>query len=72
MPPVGFYEQQLLGLGVFCLLALTADRYVAKSTKQLQSKISADDRLESGKSSSSALATLTRKYLLVYAIVMGQ
>ncbi|KAF8196104.1 hypothetical protein BJ912DRAFT_956324 [Pholiota molesta] len=71
MPSVGFYEQQLLGLGVFCLLALTADRYVAKSTKQLQSKISADDRLESGKSSSSALATLTRKYLLVYAIVMG-
>ncbi|KAF9479320.1 DUF791-domain-containing protein [Pholiota conissans] len=71
MAPVGFYEQQLLGLGVICLLALTADRYVAKSAKQLQSKSSADDRLESGKTSSSALATLTRKYLLVYAIVMG-
>lgn len=72
MASLGFYEQQLLGLGVVCVLALTLDRYVSNSAEQQQSKAHAEDRLEGGKTSGSALATLTRKYLLVYAIVMGE
>ncbi|KJA17597.1 hypothetical protein HYPSUDRAFT_46222 [Hypholoma sublateritium FD-334 SS-4] len=71
MASLGFYEQQLLGLGVVCVLALTLDRYVSNSAEQQQSKAHAEDRLEGGKTGSSALATLTRKYLLVYAIVMA-
>lgn len=72
MAPLGFYEQQLLCLGVVCMLALTVDRYVSSSTRQTQSKASPEDRLEGGRGSSTALAVLTRQYLLVYAIVMGE
>ena len=72
MASLGFYEQQLLGLGVVCVLALMLDRYVSNSAEQQQSKAHAEDRLESGKPGGSALAMLTRKYLLVYAIVMGE
>ncbi|KAF8957856.1 hypothetical protein BDZ97DRAFT_1924236 [Flammula alnicola] len=72
MPPLGFYELQLLGLGVLCFVSLSLDRYITQNAKKYQSKTSADDRLESGKSgNASALAALTRKYLLVYGIVMG-
>lgn len=71
MATAGFYEVQLLGLAVICVISLSIDRYVAgKSAKH--GRESADDRLESGKSGSpSALAALTRKYLVVYGIVMG-
>lgn len=72
MTTAGFYEIQLLGLAVICVISLSIDRYVAgKSAKH--GKESADERLESGKSgSASALAALTRKYLVVYGIVMGE
>jgi len=72
MTTAGFYEIQLLGLAIICVISLSIDRYVAgKSAKH--GKESADERLESGKSgSASALAVLTRKYLVVYGIVMGE
>lgn len=67
-----FYEIQLVFLAFICAVALLADRYVSKSKQQ--HKASADERLESGKAGNSegALSVLTRKYLLVYAIVMGE
>ena len=72
MSTAGFYEVQLLQLAVVCVISLSIDRYVAgKSAKH--GKESADDRLESGKlGSTSALTALTRKYLVVYGIVMGE
>lgn len=67
-----FYEKSLVYLSVICVLALLLDRYV-RSSRGNKVKESADDRLESGKQGASAgvLSTLTRKYLVVYAIVMG-
>ncbi len=61
-----FYEWQLLVLASFFVVSLGIERHVAKSS------ISIEDRLENGSGvGSGVLSTLTRKYLLVYAIVMG-
>jgi len=56
-----FYELNLIILSIICLLSLLADRYVvgAKSKQNVK------------EGDSSSLATLTRKYLVVYGIVMG-
>lgn len=67
-----FYEKSLVYLSIICVLALLLDRYV-RSSRGNKVKENADDRLESGKQGASAavMSTLTRKYLVVYAIVMG-
>lgn len=67
----GFYEQQLVVLTSFCLLSLLIDRHV---TRRKANK-AADDSLEQGipaNSESKSLATLTRQYLVVYGVVMGE
>ncbi|KAJ6586323.1 hypothetical protein DFH09DRAFT_255134 [Mycena vulgaris] len=69
-----FYEIQLLCLAIGCFVALIADRQASKSRRQLSAKDSREERAEgglSGSGSASALAALTRQYLVVYAIVMG-
>ncbi|KAF5357089.1 hypothetical protein D9756_006751 [Leucocoprinus leucothites] len=68
-----FYEAWLGILTVVCLLLLLAERYVSKKEKSLQVKESADDRIESQRSPGipGALKALAKKYLVVYAIVMG-
>lgn len=58
-----FYELHLILLSIVCLLSLLADRY-SKKNRKLRDVV--DERL-----GSSSLATLTRQYLVVYAIVMG-
>jgi hypothetical protein len=68
-----FYELHLIVLCIICFLSLLADRYlVGTKTKQNLDDGVDERRLESaGSGSSSSLATLTRKYLVVYGIVMG-
>ncbi|KAJ7136634.1 DUF791-domain-containing protein [Mycena epipterygia] len=69
-----FYEFQLLWLAIGCLVALIADRQASKSRRRLATKDSREERAEGGLSGSgtaSTLASLTRQYLTVYAIVMG-
>ncbi|KAF9051877.1 hypothetical protein BJ165DRAFT_1340856 [Panaeolus papilionaceus] len=72
MSQLDFYERQLVVLSVLCGISLIVDRYVASKGKKQPHVQSADERLEGGKTNAStALADLTRKYLVVYAIVMG-
>ncbi|KAJ6489919.1 hypothetical protein C8R45DRAFT_200218 [Mycena sanguinolenta] len=69
-----FYEFQLLWLSIGCLIALIADRRAAAGRKSLVAKDIHEERAEGGLSAAGtagALATLTRQYLVVYAIVMG-
>lgn len=68
-----FYETCLVFLTLLCLVLLLAERYVSGLEKESATKESADDRLESARppNAGSALKTLARKYLVVYAIVMG-
>ncbi|KAJ7238813.1 hypothetical protein B0H12DRAFT_1326754 [Mycena haematopus] len=69
-----FYEHQLLWLSIGCLIALIADRRATAGRRRLAAKDSREERAEGGLSASgtaSALAALTRQYLIVYAIVMG-
>ncbi|KAJ7809207.1 hypothetical protein B0H14DRAFT_2867562 [Mycena olivaceomarginata] len=69
-----FYEYQLLWLSIGCLAALIADRRASAGRRRLAAKDSREDRAEgglSGAGTASALAALTRQYLVVYAIVMG-
>ncbi|KAJ7701188.1 DUF791-domain-containing protein [Mycena rosella] len=66
-----YYEFQLLFLSIGCLVALIADRVASQNRQQ---KDSHEERAEGGlggAGSGSALAALTRQYLVVYAIVMG-
>jgi len=64
-----FYESQLIILAVICGVGLFIDRGLSKANTKAQS---ADERVENGGISKSATASLLqRKYLLVYAIVMG-
>jgi hypothetical protein len=76
-----FYELQLILLTGFCIFSLLLERYASKQKRSLAPKGSHDpDRLENGHghtrsisiSGHGGLATLTRKYLAVYAIVMGE
>ncbi|KAJ2916535.1 hypothetical protein MD484_g3883, partial [Candolleomyces efflorescens] len=64
-----FYELQLIILAIVCCIGLLVDRQLSRASK---AKETADDRLENGRQgSATAAAALSRKYLLVYAIVMG-
>jgi hypothetical protein len=76
-----FYELQLILLTGFCISALLLERYASKHQGPLTPKENRDPvHLENGNghthsastSSNGALPTLTRKYLVVYAIVMGR
>ena len=76
-----FYELQLILLTGFCISSLLLERYASKQKHSLLPKQSRDpDRLENGHSHTrsasmsghGALAALSRKYLVVYAIVMGK
>ncbi len=69
-----FYETWLVLLTILCILLLMLERYVSGIKSEVTTKESADDRLENGRSptSGNALTVLARKYLVVYAIVMGQ
>lgn len=74
-----FYELQLMLLTGFCIFSLLLERQAAKQKRSLP-KDRDPERLENGHghtrsgsaSSHGGLATLTRKYLIVYAIVMGE
>ncbi|KAF6764438.1 hypothetical protein DFP72DRAFT_1059419 [Ephemerocybe angulata] len=69
MPNLGFYEVQLLVLAVICAAGFVLDRRLSSF---LKGKETAESRLENGKDgNAAAAAALTRRYLLVYAIVMG-
>ncbi|KAF8156026.1 hypothetical protein B0H34DRAFT_659078 [Crassisporium funariophilum] len=67
-----FYELQLIILSVVCVVSLIADRYLSSKARRNQAKGEVGHQ-GNGKSGSSnpALAALTRKYLVVYALVMG-
>jgi hypothetical protein len=81
-----FYKYQLGLLGFICAILIGFERYL-KSKKTPPEHIKIEDSLEVGHpvlqkngtavltsntSRAGALNTLMRKYLLVYAIVMGQ
>lgn len=67
-----FYETQLLILVCCCVFALIAEQILSKRKKT--NRTAADARLEGGLGVSSAnlLGKLTRQYLFVYAMVMGE
>jgi len=67
---LGFYQNQLIILSIVCGFAYFLDRYVAK---KWANQDSTSERLESDTRPAhpSTVAELTRKYLVVYAIVMG-
>ncbi|KAI6006157.1 hypothetical protein EDC04DRAFT_989919 [Pisolithus marmoratus] len=69
---LGFYEAQLIILVSACLLFLLVERH-ASSRRRTAAKDHDPDKLENGGSTTpvNALATLTKRYLVVYAIVMG-
>ncbi|TFY77336.1 hypothetical protein EWM64_g6675 [Hericium alpestre] len=80
----GFYEFQLVLLTAVCIAVLLIERYVASSKKPSASaqKELVDDSLENGAvgngsaggvtgARAAATRALMRKYLIVYAIVMG-
>ncbi|KAF7316194.1 hypothetical protein MIND_00137600 [Mycena indigotica] len=69
-----FYEYQLLWLAIGCFIALIADHRASSRRRRETVKDSKDERAEGGISSAGtagSLASLTRQYLTVYAIVMG-
>jgi hypothetical protein len=75
---LGFYELQLLVLASVCTVSIVLENYIAKKTKRNSktSNGSVNERLEDGVAASmggsSALSSLMRRYLVVYAIVMGE
>ncbi|EIW78301.1 DUF791-domain-containing protein [Coniophora puteana RWD-64-598 SS2] len=68
-----FYELQLILLVISCIAFLLFERYVSRKKQQLRKDNYPAERLENGGNTTpySALAKLTRQYLVVYAIVMG-
>lgn len=71
---VTFYELQLILLVSSCLVFLLLERYASSRKRAAAAKDYHADHLENGGSTVpvSALAKLTKQYLLVYAIVMGE
>jgi hypothetical protein len=72
---IGFYESQLIFLTAVCLLTLTLERYASNlAANNNHKRLSKDlDRVDTGHlKGRSLLAALTRQYLVVYAIVMGE
>ncbi|KAG1861263.1 hypothetical protein F4604DRAFT_1882473 [Suillus subluteus] len=70
---VGFYELQLILLVSSCLVFLFLERHVSRRKESKEKDLHTAERLENGEPtvSHNSLATLTRQYLIVYAIVMG-
>ncbi|KAG1763695.1 hypothetical protein EDD22DRAFT_1042779 [Suillus occidentalis] len=70
---VGFYELQLILLVSLCLIFLLLERHVSRRKESKEKDLHSAERLENGEPTAShnSLATLTRQYLIVYAIVMG-
>ena len=68
---IEFYESQLIGLTAFCLLTLAVERYLSQSNRKKLSQDLGGDETGSLKGRG-LLAALTRQYLVVYAIVMGE
>ncbi|KAG2156927.1 uncharacterized protein EDB93DRAFT_1221426 [Suillus bovinus] len=70
---VGFYELQLILLVFLCLIFLLLERHISRRKELKEKDLHTAERLENGEptASHSFLATLTRQYLIVYAIVMG-
>ncbi|KAH7887149.1 hypothetical protein F5I97DRAFT_1109915 [Phlebopus sp. FC_14] len=68
-----FYELQLILLVSSCLSFLLLDHHVSSRKRAAAAKDRHADRLEDGGSTTpaNAVVTLTRQYLVVYAIVMG-
>ncbi|KAJ7064974.1 hypothetical protein C8F01DRAFT_1128976 [Mycena amicta] len=69
-----FYEFQLLWLAIGCLISLILDHRASARRRRESAKDTKEERAEgglSGAGTANALATLTRQYLAVYAIVMG-
>jgi hypothetical protein len=83
-----FYKYQLVLLSVICIVLLAFERYLkSKKSPDHPKDYKLEESIEDGRSAlqtngaavltsnvarSGALQTLMRKYLLVYAIVMGQ
>lgn len=72
MFPEPFYETQLLILVCCCVFALVVEQILSKRKKE--NRAAADARLEGGHgvSSTNVHSKLTRQYLFVYAMVMGE
>ena len=68
---IEFYESQLIVLTAFCLLTLAVERYLSRSNRRKLSQGLSGDETGSLKGRG-LLAALTRQYLVVYAIVMGE
>jgi hypothetical protein len=70
---VGFYELQLIVLVSLCLIFILLERHVSRRKESKEKDLHTAERLENGEPTAShnSLATLTRQYLIVYAIVMG-
>ena len=72
---MGFYESQLAGLSVLCISLIILERYVGSSNAKnvREAEASSDQTSANVKPlKSTILATLTRRYLAVYGIVMGK
>ncbi|KAJ7635045.1 hypothetical protein FB45DRAFT_830610 [Roridomyces roridus] len=70
----GFYEFQLILLAIGCVVAIFADRRASKARHQNVQDASQYELPEQrglGTGTRSALATLTRQYLVAYGIAMG-
>jgi hypothetical protein len=76
-----FYQFQLGSLAVICTILLAFERYLKskKSTTVNVKELSVEENLEVGQPNGAAvtpragaLGALMRKYILVYAIVMGK
>ena len=83
-----FYKYQLVLLTVICIVLIAFERYLKSKKSSDHSKDKLEETIEDGQhpvlktngaavltsnvARAGALQTLMRKYILVYAIVMGQ
>lgn len=74
-----FYQAQLALLSGFCIFSLLLERYASKQKRSLPKNQDPDNvenghshKRSSSMSGANALAQLTRKYLVVYGIVMSE
>jgi MFS transporter, MFS domain-containing protein family, molybdate-anion transporter len=66
-----FYELQLVLLTGLCLLSLSVEHFLSRKSSKPKHKELTRAYPEIGKNPN-ALVALTRQYLVVYAIVMGE
>ncbi|KZT07017.1 DUF791-domain-containing protein [Laetiporus sulphureus 93-53] len=74
--PRSFYELQLICLVSFCLVSLLVERHLSKRRANPKAELEEEDghhvtSTAATSGSGHVLSTLTRQYLIVYAIVMG-